>query len=164
MPKKETVLSVLKDIRNVLKGRGEEARVEVKSSRFIDNGDGTVTDTRTGLMWVKNPHTDLPKVFKDQMTWKDAIEACKDLDFAGHKDWRLPTIEELRSIVDYTRDKPAINITFFPDTKKSWYWTITPTSWSSDNAWVVNFNGGYVGCDDRDRDSGSYVRPVRSSK
>ena len=76
-------------------------------ARFIDNKDGTITDTKTGLIWVKNPHTDLSEKFKERMAWQSAIDGCKELNFAGHKDWRLPTVEELRELVDYT--KGAVN-------------------------------------------------------
>jgi hypothetical protein len=139
-------------------------KVAVKS-RFVDNGNGTVTDISTGLMWIKNPHTDLPERLKGTLAWQNAIDACKELDFAGKKDWRLPTVEELRSLVDYTRgkgDEPAIDTAIFPDTKTSWYWTSTPCAWSSDNAWCVVFSSGFVSSGSKDS-SGS-VRPVRSSK
>jgi hypothetical protein len=139
---------------------------EFPKQRFIDNGDGTITDTHFGLTWIKNPHTDLPEEFKNTMPWQPAIDACKKLNFAGHKDWRLPTVEELRSIVDYTRgakdNEPAIDIKFFPDTKCGWYWTSTPCAWNSGSAWCVNFYYGGVGSSYKA--SVNYVRPVRSSQ
>jgi hypothetical protein len=142
----------------------KKAAVAVKA-RFIDNNDGTIKDTKSGLIWVKNPHTDLPDKFKGSMIWKDAIQACKDLKFAGKKDWRLPTVEELRELVDYTRgkgDEPAIDTKFFPDTKTSWYWTATPCAWDAGSAWCVYFGHGNV--DWYGKDSVIYVRPVRSSQ
>jgi hypothetical protein len=136
------------------------------SSRFIDNKDGTITDKKTGLIWVKNPHTDLPEEFKKYMSWKQAIEACEKLNFAEHKDWRLPTVEELRELVDYKRgaklDEPAIDTTIFPDTKCGWYWTITEVAWDPSYAWIVDFGSGFV--DNCYKGSNSYVRPVRSSQ
>jgi hypothetical protein len=65
------------------------------SNSFIDNGDGTVTDTSTGLMWEQNGST--------IGTWQDAFSYCETLSFAGHNDWRLPDINELQSCVDYNR-------------------------------------------------------------
>ena len=62
---------------------------KVSAVRFIDNHNGTVTDIHNGITWVKNPHTDLPDKFKERMTWKDALGACKDLNFVGHK-WIIP--------------------------------------------------------------------------
>jgi hypothetical protein len=151
------------------KGFGKQIKVIIpgkNTPRFIDNKNGTITDTKTGLIWVKNPHTDLPEEFKNYMPWKQAIEACKRLNYAGHKDWRLPTVEELRELVDYTRGaksgEPAIDTAIFPDTKCNWYWTITEVAWDADGAWVVNFSYGSVG--DCSKASGSCVRPVRSSK
>jgi hypothetical protein len=130
--------------------------------RFIDNGDGTVTDTKTKLMWVKNPHTDLPNKFKKEMDWQDAIDACKELSFANHNDWRLPTREELFSLTDDTRREPAIDKEMFPDTKSSYYWTSTPYAGLSGFAWYVVFGYGSVGyCYEG---SSNYVRAVRSSQ
>ena len=146
-------------------GRKNGAVEEKRILRFTDNGDGTVTDNKSGLVWVKNPHTDLPDQFKDRMTLKEAIQACKKLKFAGKNDWRLPTVEELRELVDYTRgvgNEPAIDTKVFPDTKTSWYLTSTPVVWSTDTVWYVGFLYGSVLCDYEDNDY--YVRPVRSSQ
>jgi hypothetical protein len=173
MRKAETVLSVLKEIRSLLHNRmpipmaAGTVKPEVPGAvRFVDNKDGTITDKETSLMWPKNPHIDLPDKFKSTMVWKDAIAACKDLSFAGHKDWRLPTVEELRSIIDYTRgakeNEPAIDTKFFPDTKCSWYWTSTPCAFSVGAAWCVFFSLGSVGYGNGA--SNDYVRPVRSSQ
>lgn len=137
-----------------------------QKQRFLDNKDGTITDTKTGLVWIKNPHTDLPEEFKNYMPWEKAIETCKALNFAGHKDWRLPTVEELRELVDYTRGiksgEPATDTSIFPDTKCNWYWTSTPCAWGPSNAWIVGFYSGSMGYDSKD--GNYYVRPVRSSQ
>ncbi len=141
---------------------------EFPKERFIDNNDGTITDTHFGLAWVKNPQTDLPKKFRCPMIWKNAIRVCKKLNFAGHKDWRLPTVEELRSIIDYTcggkTNEPAINNKFFPDTECFGYWTSTICVWGSGLPWHIDF--AYGGCVSYSYDSvvGYYVRPVRSSR
>jgi hypothetical protein len=63
---------------------------------FVDNGDGTVTDRATGLIWQK---ADSGK----GMDWKEALAYAENMKFAGHDDWRLPNAKELQSIVDYTR-------------------------------------------------------------
>ncbi len=78
---------------------------------FRDNGDGTVTDRATGLMWMKydsgylkaGPRSD------GRMTWQEALKWASDLTYAGYSDWRLPTAKELQSIVDYTRSPDATN-------------------------------------------------------
>ncbi len=65
-------------------------------NNFIDNGDGTITDLATGLMWQK----------KDSgigLDWQEALSYAENLELAGYTDWRLPNAKELQSIVDYTR-------------------------------------------------------------
>ncbi|MBU4055376.1 MAG: DUF1566 domain-containing protein, partial [Proteobacteria bacterium] len=64
-------------------------------AELVDNGDGTVTDTETGLMWQKDE--------AGAMSWQNALTHCETMDLAGYDDWRLPNRNELQSIVDYTR-------------------------------------------------------------
>jgi hypothetical protein len=144
----------------------KSAKIQSSGARFIDNKDGTITDNKTGLTWVKNPHTDLPEKFKGEMKWQYAIDACKGLDFAGHKDWRLPTVEELISIIDWEAGAkdgdPTIDKKFFPDTKTNYYWTITPCPWGAGHARIVSFSNGHVNY--YYKDNYYYVRPVRASQ
>lgn len=82
-------------------------------NEFHDNGDGTITDRATGLMWSK---ADSAK----GMNWQDAlawVQKENSAKFLGHNDWRLPSVKELQSIVDYTRSpdtshSPAIDPIF----------------------------------------------------
>jgi len=67
---------------------------------FHDNGDGTITDKATGLVWQK---ADSGK----GMSWQEALAYAEGLTLAGHSDWRLPNAKELQSLVDYTR-APAV--------------------------------------------------------
>jgi hypothetical protein len=130
------------------------------TDRFIDNGDGTITDKQLKVIWVKDP-TALPG-FENIMTWPDAKEKCADLSFAGYNSgWRMPTVEELRSIVDYTRHDPAWNTDVFAGKHNDWYWTSTECALNKDAAWVVGSGGGYVS--DGGKEDRYYVRPVRSS-
>jgi len=69
---------------------------------FIDNEDGTITDRATGLMWMQTGST-------DTYTWEEALAYAESFEAAGYSDWRLPTIKELQSIVDYTRSPDATN-------------------------------------------------------
>jgi len=94
---------------------------------FIDDGDGTVTDEATGLMWTK-ADSGAP------MDWKAALAHCEGLEAAGHDDWRLPNPKELQSIVDYSRAPdavdparrgPAIDPVFDLTETESWHWTGT---------------------------------------
>jgi hypothetical protein len=95
-----------------------------------------------------------------ELTFNQAEAACAGLTLAGFSDWRLPERTELEAILDLTRYAPAIDPTYFRDTKSDWYWTRTPCAWSSDRAWLVGFSFGYV-----DyyllRYYTAFVRPVR---
>ncbi len=80
------------------------------TNSFIDNGDGTITDNATGLMW-QQADDGVPR------DWENSLSYAENLSLAGHSDWRLPNAKELHSIVDYTRspqtsDSPAINPIF----------------------------------------------------
>jgi len=93
-----------------------------------------VVDKRTGLMWQ-----DEPKIVS--LTQPKAVNYCEGLTLYGHKDWRLPTIDELKSIVDYSRPKDEVAIkTEFKHTQSSGYWT---SSKVVDRFWVVGFDDGY---------------------
>ena len=71
--------------------------------RFTDNGDGTVTDNLTGLMWTGNA-----VVSTNVVRWTDAIDFCNGLETAGHTDWRLPSVRELLSLVDSAYTSPSL--------------------------------------------------------
>lgn len=75
------------------------------TGRFVDNGDGTVTDTRTGLMWVKNGwRID----FVSARNWDAAAEGCRAFRHGGYADWRLPDLDEWRTIIDDRHEFPAL--------------------------------------------------------
>lgn len=123
--------------------------------RFVDNKDGTVSDTLTGLMWQKTP----PAIKPD---WKGAVAYCQALDLAGHTDWRLPNVRELDSLVDYFDVAThAIDPVF--DNPLDRYWTITPFgSEGSGFAYTVRFDnsGEFVGSQQTNQTS-YHVRAVR---
>lgn len=110
-----------------------------------DNGDGTITDTSTGLTWKKclegqsgiDCATDSP-VAKN---WSDAVDMG---DGGDGTTWRLPNIKELRSIVDESTSNPAINTTCFPNTPSGYVWSSSPYADESDGAksWLVWFGDG----------------------
>ncbi len=124
-------------------------------SSFTDNGDGTVTDTRNKLVWQQTVDDS-----GSGATWAGAKASCAGLSFTG-AGWRLPTLAELQSILDFGRFNPAIDSTAFPNTPTEAYWTSSPTTAYAANAWLVSFYDGmayYNGTD-----APGFVRCVRSS-
>jgi hypothetical protein len=119
---------------------------------YTDNGNGTVTDNVTGLMW----HQAVPA---GMITWDQAKAYCPTLALAGHADWRLPKRIELVSLVDFGRSSPAINTTYFPGTPSDWFWTSSTSAGSSSLAAYVDFGDGSIK-DDVWSDT-NYVRCVR---
>jgi len=121
---------------------------------FVDNGDGTVSDRNTGLMWQKSGSNNYMS-FKDA---KDYIKSLNQEKFAGYNDWRLPTIEELASLLESSQLNKGLYIDPLFDSQQSWCWSSTTRS--SGSWWRVYFYNGdvdwcYVGCS-------SYVRGVRA--
>jgi Protein of unknown function (DUF1566) len=119
-------------------------------AHLIINGDGTVSDTATGLMWQQGTVSG--------KNWEAALSYAEGLDLAGFSDWRLPYITELQTIVDFSRYNPAIDTTFFPGTVSSLYWSSTTYAYYSGYAWYVYFSSGYVSYDGIK----AYVYPVRA--
>jgi len=120
------------------------------NSQLTNNGDGTITDTKTGLMWKKCVEGVSGNMCTagtpDTFNWQQALEQPGDINsgagFAGHYDWRLPNIKELSSIVERQCFDPAINLNRFPNTQASLVWSASlHRSWGN-KAWDVNFNNG----------------------
>jgi hypothetical protein len=172
------------------------------ATRFTDNGNGTVTDHTTGLMWEKKTGTagssvscptlsacSDPRVVNNWYTWSNggdgllpgeaadgmvftnflerlngrlcSTDACTGL--GGHTDWRLPTIGELKSILDLSATgcgtgSSCINPIFGP-TALDYYWAATTTPVDPKFAWHVNFSAGYI--NSINKTASYYVRAVR---
>ena len=128
---------------------------------FVDNGDGTVTDTVTGLMWSQA--TD------GRMAWDDAIRHCEGLTLAGYDDWRLPNRKELRSILCYSCIYVLIDRNYFdyPGTLESYYWSSTTYAGDTNHAWMVTVLTGmasYGGSSEYDKSINASVRAVRAGQ
>lgn len=75
---------------------------EYGQNKFVDNGNGTITDFATKLMWMQDDSS-------NGMNWQDALSYAENITFAGYSDWRLPDAKELESIVDYSRSPSTTN-------------------------------------------------------
>jgi len=112
------------------------------TNRFVVQSGGTVKDTLTSLVWQQDGSgTRAGCSGSGQLTctWAEAQAYCSGLALGGYSDWRLPTVKELSSIVDFTVAGPAINQTAFPSTPADRFWTSSPYAGSSGNAWNVSF-------------------------
>ncbi len=111
------------------------------TNRFVDNGNGTITDNATGLVWLKNDNG-------IGVVWETALNYAEGFEYAGYTDWRLPNAKELHSIVDYTRSpattgsaaiNPVFNCTQITNesgnTDYPYYWTSTNFS-PSDGVYI----------------------------
>ena len=137
---------------------------------YTDHGNGTVTDTRTGLMWKQcaeglsgaSCQTGSAQTF----TWANALAHAEASSFANYSDWRLPNVKELSSLVEDCRERPAINTHFFPNTVDggSGFWSGSPHAHAdgSGRAWLLMFSNGGVYNDHRT--NSHRVRLVRSSQ
>lgn len=141
--------------------------------RFTNNGNGTVTDNLTGLIWLRNC-----EAFGDR-TWTQALTDCATLnsgekgltDGSAEGDWRLPNMKELESLVDWAYLDPAL-----PNTSGTGQWTsgnpftgYPVNVWSSctqqeytDMAWSVDFFAGGHGADSKSQPH--QVWPVRGGQ
>lgn len=144
------------------------ADANTPSHRFKDKVYGTIFDTKTGLTWSRCPlgmnwdkgHCrDVP----DRMNWNEADSTIIGLNhkggYAGFRDWRLPTLEELSSLVESKCYEPAINTVIFPNTPNIGFWSSTPDKQHRHGAWLVYFLNGsrYMG----NRDYEWAIRMVR---
>lgn len=115
--------------------------------RFTDNGDGTVTDNLTGLIWLQNADRG------GAMSWAAAVSYCNSLaedgtvltDGSVAGDWRLPNEKELLSLVDFSQDSPALPAgNPFTAVQTLTYWSSTTNASLSNNAWGIYMASGYT--------------------
>ncbi len=134
--------------------------------RFTDNGDGTITDNITGLIWAKEAST--PTVGSctgGKMTWGDAhkyIECLNNVKYLNHSDWKLPSKDQLMSLINGAGDIPFswLNAQGFSGVQQSWYWSSTTGASHTDSAWYVDMVSGFVDYGSKGY-YGYYAWPVR---
>jgi hypothetical protein len=141
------IIKRLDNIINLIKP-GEKVK-ETTGERFIEE-DGFIKDTKTKLMWDKNGS-------QERLTYAKAEEFVVELNKEQYPDWRIPTREELESILDLTKHDPAIDPIF--KCESAGYWSSTPYADFSYSAWFVSFYDGFVFSNDRI--VSYFVRPVR---
>jgi hypothetical protein len=100
-------------------------------ARFVDLNNGTISDTKTGLVWMK---CSLGQIWSGarcegnalNISWSDALIEAAEYEFLELTDWRLPNIKESASIIENSCENPALNIDVFPTEAYRSYWTSTP--------------------------------------
>ncbi len=128
--------------------------ISILSADFTRTGE-LVQDTLTNLEWQDENST------KDDLkSWQEAISYCEDLSLGGKIDWRLPNKNELITIIDYTKNDPAIDVVFQYTASRA-YWTSTSLEGYYDYAWVVYFYNGYSYANFKIESDDLYVRCVR---
>ncbi len=121
--------------------------------QFRDNGDGTVSDLTTGLMWQQDS--------VQGISWKDGLAYCSDLQLGGYSDWRLPDVNELISLVDYSQSSPSIDESYFTNTSTH-YWSSTTYPSDPRKAYHVCFLRGRAEVYGKsDQGAASHLRAVR---
>lgn len=114
---------------------------------YVNNGNGTITDSNTGLMWQQDPPS-------DTMYWSESGTYCENLELGGYDDWRMPTVKELFSISDFSSGWPYLNTDYFSlssDTidKSEQYWSSnkyvgTTVEGGTNAAFGVNHVTGHI--------------------
>lgn len=134
--------------------------------RFVDNGDGTVVDREKGLMWKQTDG------FQDQSQWHNWFQAetyireINNRKFAGHRDWRMPTLEEAESLYDdevSIRDCDRFEIFIDPAFSpggghSSWTATLKPHN----GAVIFYYRYGHPNVNNRDDPCKDSIRAVRT--
>jgi hypothetical protein len=117
--------------------------------------DQAVLDKETGLVWAQNANQYATK------TWEAAIIQCRDISIGGRKGWRLPTVEELASLVEVSDTNQGLPINHpFSNVQSDLYWSSTEYEFASDKAWLVHMGNGGVGI--TLKNGSLYIWPVRA--
>ena len=145
-------------------GTGQDGEVRAgvawPNPRFHDNGNGTITDNLTGLMWTKNAN-----LSGSTMTWYQAVDYCNNLTLGGYSDWRLPNVSELESLINDDEPNSAtwLNNLGFTNVQSSNYWSSTTSAYGPGSAWIVFMDVGGMYYDDKSYYY-DYAWPVRAGQ
>jgi hypothetical protein len=141
--------------------------------RFSDHGNGAVTDSLTGLMWVKNANLMATRdpgfdthAAQGDVTWQRAFDYVRKLNsdrYLGYSDWRLPNRKELRSLIDYSQYAPSLPVGHPFTNVNVQAWSSSTYAYDTGDAWVVSIWDGVM--DDGSKSYGYYyVWPVRAGQ
>lgn len=137
--------------------------VSFPSIRFHDNGDGTITDNMTGLMWLKNANNaGATKTWSSALTYIAGLNSGTYSGNCGYTDWKLPTVNELETLLNYSQSAPYswLNGQGFSNVQNNRYWSGTTYAPSTEYAWdiLMGSGGNITGFN---KTTGVYVWPVR---
>jgi hypothetical protein len=113
---------------------GEDNDFSINTPFYINNGNGTITDTITGLMWQQTDG--------GEMTVENATIYCDTLTLGGYTNWRLPNAHEALSILNLQNNNPALDILYFTKTAAEYWWTSNQQANDATKIWVTNAGGG----------------------
>jgi hypothetical protein len=113
---------------------GEDNDYSINTPSFTNNGNGTISDNVTGLMWQQADD--------GEMIYENAAPYCDALNFAGYTDWRLPSPVEGFSILNLQNNNPALNTTFFTTSVAEYWWTNKTQVNDNTKVWCTNAGGG----------------------
>ena len=133
--------------------------------RFTDNGDGTVRDNLTGLIWLKDAGCFGLRNWTSALSDANGLTdgSCGLTDGSVVGDWRLPNLRELQSLIDFGQFQPALPPGHpFSGVQSGLYWSSTAFADNPGGAWYVNLYHGYVGYDGKTYTR--YVWPVRGGR
>jgi hypothetical protein len=150
-PKSETISAGGSKRFHVRAVRKQDAGLSV-GVHFIDNGDGTITDNYTRLIWQKVQP-------QGTFTWEEALTYAAGLTLAGKSDWRLPNVKEIQSLSDEKLSKPSFNKNYFTGILSGNYWSSTTMINAAVKAWDINVEYGIVSYSDKS--NREYVLCVR---
>jgi hypothetical protein len=132
-------------------------------AHFTDNGNNTITDNATGLMWIKNPVLlGAGWVVSPTAPTKDfdtAIDDCIALNYAGYSDWRLPNVNEMNSIMNFGGSWPVIYTAFWPNLGGGSWWSSTSYMGWLGAAYIPDMDNGFSNFEFKS--AKHYVLPVR---
>jgi len=113
---------------------GEDSDYTINPPSFTDNGDGTVKDNVTGLIWQKADG--------GEMSWSNAVVYAQTNRLGGQSDWRLPTSHEAFSILNHGLLNPALDTNYFTLSAAQYWWTADTQVGDASRVWAINAGGG----------------------